>query len=553
MMNEITRIHIAKIAYEIEIDAKKNLAKYLKNLEAYIQDDEIFNDIEIRVTELLAESGVKPGGVITNNEITAIQAQLGEPHDFADNETEPGNGDFAIGDASDTSSKRRLFRSTDKAMLGGVLAGIARYLKIDALWLRLAFIAILLLSFGLAAFAYALLWIVIPPAKTATEKLQMAGEEVTASSIKNLTVTEPRVPILQKILGIAAGITAATGALITLGLTLWLVIATLTGNELVADMTNGFLGLGNEYQWLVWLLFWIVVFGLVMLISLLVLVAYALFARRLTKKSLIIGIAILILGIASVAAVLGIGSSQSIRVANETRSLVRETKANLPAEFNNVQSVTFAKRVTDKNADANYLSTNPAIRYVVDNGPARYELTGLPGTRPVIAINGSDATVTLAVSDSFRNSFVQPLLTIYGPALEKVTATNEDDRSVQVSYDSTTRSSLAIRPNSSYLYLSGSYDTVTVEGEGQATVSDATIDTLIVLADHGLQVDAGTVRTLRVSQPTACPSNAHNETIVRVTGITAGEMTYNDATLPAATHTTNCGRVIVSTDDAYEE
>ena len=54
-MKEITRIHLAKIPYEIELDAKKNLQKYLDELRKY-SDEEIFEDVEIRITEILAES-----------------------------------------------------------------------------------------------------------------------------------------------------------------------------------------------------------------------------------------------------------------------------------------------------------------------------------------------------------------------------------------------------------------------------------------------------------------------------------------------------------------
>ena len=56
-MKEITRIHLAKIPYEIELDAKKNLQKYLDELRKY-SDEEIFEDVEIRITEILAESGI---------------------------------------------------------------------------------------------------------------------------------------------------------------------------------------------------------------------------------------------------------------------------------------------------------------------------------------------------------------------------------------------------------------------------------------------------------------------------------------------------------------
>lgn len=83
-MNEITRIHLAKVPYDIEVGAKKDLEGYLKVLELYASDEELLNDIEIRITELLAERGVSEGGVITKKDVAAVRKKLGEPEDFAD-------------------------------------------------------------------------------------------------------------------------------------------------------------------------------------------------------------------------------------------------------------------------------------------------------------------------------------------------------------------------------------------------------------------------------------------------------------------------------------
>lgn len=85
-MKEITRIHIAKQAYDIEIGAKKGLEKYMKRLEQYAGDEDILEDIEIRITELLNENSVKPGGVITEKDVSSLRKTLGEPEDFASDE-----------------------------------------------------------------------------------------------------------------------------------------------------------------------------------------------------------------------------------------------------------------------------------------------------------------------------------------------------------------------------------------------------------------------------------------------------------------------------------
>ena len=75
-MKEITRIHLAKIPYEIEIYAKKRLEKYLKDLKIYSGDEDIFEDVEIRITEILAELGIKEGGVITEKKFQKLRLKL---------------------------------------------------------------------------------------------------------------------------------------------------------------------------------------------------------------------------------------------------------------------------------------------------------------------------------------------------------------------------------------------------------------------------------------------------------------------------------------------
>jgi phage shock protein PspC (stress-responsive transcriptional regulator) len=145
-MKEIARIHIAKVTYDIEVDAKKILESYILNLEAYAQDDELLNDIETRITELLADRGVKPKGVITKQDVVAIREQLGEPEDFMD------EGDVIVAESDKNTHK--LYRNLDNGLFGGVLSGIASYFGINALWTRLIFIALLFISFGLAALLY---------------------------------------------------------------------------------------------------------------------------------------------------------------------------------------------------------------------------------------------------------------------------------------------------------------------------------------------------------------------------------------------------------------
>jgi phage shock protein PspC (stress-responsive transcriptional regulator) len=89
---------------------------------------------------------------------------------------------------------RRLYRSEENKMLGGVCGGCASYFNIDVTWIRLALTALVVLSISFTFFrhviplsfiflAYIVMWIVVPLATTPLQKLQQKGE---APSMKNI-------------------------------------------------------------------------------------------------------------------------------------------------------------------------------------------------------------------------------------------------------------------------------------------------------------------------------------------------------------------------------
>lgn len=55
----------------------------------------------------------------------------------------------------------RLYRSKTDQVLGGVCGGLAEYLKIDSIWIRLLFV-LLALGSGVGLMIYLLLWIIVP-------------------------------------------------------------------------------------------------------------------------------------------------------------------------------------------------------------------------------------------------------------------------------------------------------------------------------------------------------------------------------------------------------
>ena len=79
---------------------------------------------------------------------------------------------------------KKMFRDPQTKVIGGVSGGVAAYLGIDIILVRVLF---LLLAFagGLGVFLYIILWVCLPEARTLTDKMQMQGEPVTLSNIES--------------------------------------------------------------------------------------------------------------------------------------------------------------------------------------------------------------------------------------------------------------------------------------------------------------------------------------------------------------------------------
>ena len=57
---------------------------------------------------------------------------------------------------------KRLYRSSKDKILGGVCGGIAEYLNVDPVVIRLVWILLTLLSMGAGLLGYIIAWIIIP-------------------------------------------------------------------------------------------------------------------------------------------------------------------------------------------------------------------------------------------------------------------------------------------------------------------------------------------------------------------------------------------------------
>ena len=199
-MNKIMNINIGGIIFNVDKETYDRLNSYLKEINNHFKEieggEEIINDIESRIVELFQQRLNSKKEVITIQDVEEVITIMGKPSDF---EGEPQD-DYNDPDVRQY-SKKRMFRDIDNRMLGGVCSGLGAYFRIDTVWFRIGFVVATLS--GLSILAYLILWVIIPPARTVSEKLEMNGDPVTVSNIEK-SIREEMDEIRSKIDDIAA-------------------------------------------------------------------------------------------------------------------------------------------------------------------------------------------------------------------------------------------------------------------------------------------------------------------------------------------------------------
>ncbi|MBE7648751.1 PspC domain-containing protein [Tenacibaculum finnmarkense] len=185
-MNKTININLGGFFFHIDEVAYQKLNYYLKAIANSLNDDpqgknEIISDIEARISELLSEKITDVRQVINENDIEQIITIMGQPEDYSETQ-DTYSDDYSSNYKAEKGSVKKLFRDGDDKFLGGVCSGIAHYFNIDVIWIRLAFI--ILVASGFSPLAYIILWVLLPEAKTTSEKLQMQGEAVNIDTIE---------------------------------------------------------------------------------------------------------------------------------------------------------------------------------------------------------------------------------------------------------------------------------------------------------------------------------------------------------------------------------
>ena len=195
-MDKIKNISLGGFSFIIEETAYNALNNYLNEVRNHLNQntdrEEILYDVEQRMAELL-KVRLKEREVVIGQDVQYLIEVLGRPEQYVESEeTSSAETKFTFSSLKG----RKLYRDIDDKKIGGVLSGIAHYLQYDVTWVRIFFLLVLLVNiFILHFFTSALLllyiafWAVVPPARTAAQKLEMKGEAVTIDTLSNFSFT----------------------------------------------------------------------------------------------------------------------------------------------------------------------------------------------------------------------------------------------------------------------------------------------------------------------------------------------------------------------------
>ncbi|MDR0907155.1 MAG: PspC domain-containing protein [Rikenellaceae bacterium] len=236
-MKKIEKVSIANISFSLDKDAYVSLRHYLDSLHSHYDSEpagaEIIADIEARIAELILSEQVYTK-VVNKELIDSIVAQLGTPEEIEDMVAETGRP--TVQPTADSSIPRRLYRSAEGRVFGGVCSGMAHYWNSSVAWFRLGFLAPFILFVILGPFdrgiflsnisdffggmawgffvLYVVLWMSIPIAKTSRQKLESRGERITSSSIRQNLQQSATTPSSKKAASVTAEVLTVLGQIV---------------------------------------------------------------------------------------------------------------------------------------------------------------------------------------------------------------------------------------------------------------------------------------------------------------------------------------------------
>lgn len=189
-MKKTVNVAIGGCSFIIDEDAYNVIENYLDRFKAAIGTEssskDVMEELESRIADLL-KGKLAGREVVSSDMAEAVIGQLGYPEGYKPQEENSNPQDNGSSTGTNTEKPvRKLFRDPDDKKIAGVCSGLALFLGIDVVLVRILFLIALIC--GSAGFwIYVIVWIAAPVANTAAEKCELRGIPATAENIRKFT------------------------------------------------------------------------------------------------------------------------------------------------------------------------------------------------------------------------------------------------------------------------------------------------------------------------------------------------------------------------------
>jgi phage shock protein PspC (stress-responsive transcriptional regulator) len=188
-MKKVQDVSVGGRNFFLDEDAYRRLDDYLIHFRSKLadtatsvssgQNEEVMSDLESRIAELFIQFTGSSSRVVTLDMVDKVTSQLGMP----DGSSEPGACQGPHCQETAQPVKKKIYRDMDERAVAGVCAGLAQYLDIDVVLVRvIAFVSIFAGTAGL--WIYLFMWIAVPKAVTPVQKCEMYGLPATAENLR---------------------------------------------------------------------------------------------------------------------------------------------------------------------------------------------------------------------------------------------------------------------------------------------------------------------------------------------------------------------------------
>ena len=196
-MKKTINVAIGGCSFTIDDDAYNTLSNYLDRFKAALDNSstssDVMDELEVRITDLL-KGKLGSREVVDMKMAQDVIGALGYPEGYKEAESQ---SDGASGEATGSQDGpdcsrcnerpvRKLFRDPDDKKIAGVCSGLALFLGVDVVLIRIIFLVALLCG-SAGGWIYLVIWIAAPEARTAAEKCELRGIPATAENIRRFT------------------------------------------------------------------------------------------------------------------------------------------------------------------------------------------------------------------------------------------------------------------------------------------------------------------------------------------------------------------------------